>query len=44
MNGRERIMAALGLGIPDRVPVWDWFDEAVTLGVAERLGLESHGA
>lgn len=43
MNGRQRIQTALAGGIPDRVPTWDWFDEAVTLGVAEQLGLESHG-
>ncbi len=42
MNGRQRVMTALGLGVPDRVPTWDWFDEAVTLGVAEHLGLKSH--
>lgn len=43
MNGRQRIQVALGRGVPDRVPTWDWFDEPVTLGVAEYLGLESHG-
>ncbi len=37
-------MVALDLGTPDRVPTWDWFDEAVTIGVAERLGLKGHGA
>ncbi|MCP4316395.1 MAG: hypothetical protein GY789_10355 [Hyphomicrobiales bacterium] len=37
-------MTALDLGVPDRVPTWDWFDEAVTIGVAEVLGLEGHGA
>lgn len=42
MNGRQRIMTALDRGVPDRVPTWDWFDEPVTLGVAEYLGLESH--
>ena len=44
MNSRDRILTALDLGTPDRVPTWDWFDEAVTLGVAELLGLESHGS
>ncbi len=43
MNSRERILTALDLGIPDRVPSWDWFDETVTIGVAELLGLEGHG-
>ncbi len=43
MNSRERIMTALNLGIPDRVPTWDWFDEFVTLGVADILNLKSHG-
>ncbi|MCP5073581.1 MAG: hypothetical protein GY947_09855, partial [Rhodobacteraceae bacterium] len=43
MNSRERFMTALDLGIPDRVPTWDWFDEAVTLGVADVLGLKSYG-
>ncbi len=42
MNSRERIMTALDLGIPDRVPTWEWFDEAVTLGVADILGLKRH--
>lgn len=43
MNGRERIRTALNQGIPDMVPTWDWFDEPVTLGVADYLGLRSHG-
>ncbi len=43
MNSRERIITALDLGIPDRVPTWDWFDEAVTIGVADVLGLKRHG-
>ncbi len=42
MNSRERLMTALDLGIPDRVPTWDWFDEAVTIGVAEVLGLNGY--
>jgi uroporphyrinogen decarboxylase len=42
MNSRERFLTALDLGIPDRVPTWDWFDEAVTIGVAEILGLKGH--
>ncbi len=42
MNSRDRIMTALGLGVPDRVPTWDWFDEALTIGVAEVLGVKSH--
>ncbi|MCP4184256.1 MAG: hypothetical protein GY761_13230 [Hyphomicrobiales bacterium] len=42
MNSRERFMTALELGVPDRVPTWDWFDEAVTIGVANVLGLEHH--
>ncbi len=44
MNSRERIMTALDLGTPDRVPTWDWFDEAVTIGVAEILELKGHSA
>ncbi len=43
MNSKERLLTALDLGTPDRVPTWDWFDEAVTLGVADLLGLKSHG-
>ncbi len=35
-------MTALDLGVPDRVPTWDWFDEAVTIGVADVLGLKHH--
>ncbi|MCP4980062.1 MAG: hypothetical protein GY935_06160 [Gammaproteobacteria bacterium] len=35
-------MTALALGTPDRVPTWDWFDEAVTIGVADILGLKAH--
>ncbi len=42
MNSRERVMTALALGTPDRVPTWDWFDEAVTIGVADILGLKAH--
>ncbi|MCP4045855.1 MAG: hypothetical protein GY732_07710, partial [Gammaproteobacteria bacterium] len=42
MNSRERIIAALELGVPDRVPTWDWFDEAVAIGVADILGLKGH--
>ncbi|MCP4072439.1 MAG: hypothetical protein GY742_11960 [Hyphomicrobiales bacterium] len=42
MNARERLMTALELGVPDRVPTWDWFDEAVTIGVADVLGLKHH--
>ncbi len=42
MNSRDRMMIALDLGIPDRVPTWDWFDEAVTIGIAELLKLDSH--
>ncbi len=44
MNSRERILTALDRGIPDRVPTWDWFDEAVTIGVADILGLKGHDA
>ncbi len=43
MTPKERFMCALELGTPDRVPMWDWFDEPVTLGVAEQLGLTSKG-
>ncbi len=42
MNSRERLLTALDLGIPDRVPTWDWFDEAVTINIAAILGLKSH--
>jgi len=42
MNSRARLMTALDLGIPDRVPTWEWFDEAVTIGVAEILGIKNH--
>ncbi|MCC2110512.1 MAG: hypothetical protein KDJ16_00585 [Hyphomicrobiales bacterium] len=42
MTGRDRLMTALRRGTPDRVPTWDWFDEAVTLGVADLLGLKHH--
>jgi len=42
MNSRERVMAALELGIPDRVPTWEWFDEAITIGVADILGIKGH--
>lgn len=40
MNGRDRMMTALSNGQPDRVPMFDWFDEAVVWGVAELLGLD----
>ena len=43
MTGKERIRIALNQGMPDMVPTWDWLDEPVTLGVAEYLGLKSHG-
>jgi len=39
MDGKQRTLTALARGIPDRVPMWDWFDEAVLLGVGQRLGL-----
>lgn len=42
MNSRERFMTALDRGVPDRVPTWDWFDEAVTVDVAAILGLKGH--
>ncbi|MCP5088899.1 MAG: hypothetical protein GY952_19105 [Rhodobacteraceae bacterium] len=42
MNSRQRFLTALDLGSPDRVPTWDWFDEAVTIGVADVLGLKRH--
>ncbi len=42
MSSRERLMTALDLGIPDRVPTWDWFDEAVTIGIGDILGLKTH--
>ncbi|WP_371228988.1 uroporphyrinogen decarboxylase family protein [Roseovarius sp. 2305UL8-3] len=42
MNGRERTLKALNLEIPDRVPMYDWFDEPLTIGVAEKLGLLTH--
>lgn len=38
MNGRERFLCALGGGVPDRVPVFDWIDEKVVWGMAELLG------
>ncbi|MCP3968729.1 MAG: hypothetical protein GY717_00105 [Rhodobacteraceae bacterium] len=39
MNSKQRFLTALGLGIPDRVPMWDWFDEPVVYDVAAELGL-----
>jgi len=42
MKPKQRLMTALALGVPDRVPTWDWFDEAVTIGVADLLGLKHH--
>ncbi len=43
MNGRERFLCALEGGVPDRVPVFDWFDEEVVWGVADLLGWDVSG-
>ena len=43
MNCRERFLTALDLGKPDRVPIFDWIDEAVSVGVLQTLGLEAPG-
>ncbi len=40
MNSRERMLTAISGGQPDRVPMYDWIDEEVVWGMAERLGLE----
>ncbi len=42
MNSRERIITLLDRGTPDLVPTWDWFDEAVTLGIKSHGGKASH--
>ena len=39
MTSRERFQTALDLGIPDRVPMLDYIDEKVILGMAEIMGL-----
>ncbi len=41
MNGRERMLAALSLEQPDRVPAFDWFDERVIWGMAEQMGQDT---
>jgi uroporphyrinogen decarboxylase len=41
MNSRERMLTALSRGQPDRVPVFDWIDEKVILGLAALLGYET---
>ncbi len=42
MNSQERFLTALNRGVPDRVPTWDWFDEAVLIEISEILGLKGH--
>ncbi len=44
MNGRERMMTALSLEQPDRVPVFDWIDERIVWGMAELLGHDTGAA
>ena len=39
MTNRERFQTALALGVPDRVPMLDYIDEKVILGMAEIMGL-----
>ncbi len=39
MTSRERFQTALDLGVPDRVPMLDYIDEKVILGMAEIMGL-----
>ncbi len=43
MNCRDRILTALDLGKPDRVPIFDWIDEAVSVGVLQALGKDAPG-
>ncbi len=40
MNSKQRVVAALNREQPDRVPTFDWIDEAVILGLAELLGID----
>ena len=40
MNCRERFLTALERGQPDRVPTYDWIDDAVSAEVARYLGLD----
>ena len=39
MTSRERFQTALDLGVPDRVPMLDYIDEKVILGMDEIMGL-----
>ena len=39
MTPKERFQTALDLGVPDRVPMMDYIDEKVILGMAEIMGL-----
>lgn len=39
MTPKERFQTALDLGIPDRVPMLDYIDEKIILGMAEIMGL-----
>ncbi len=41
MTPKERFTTALNLGIPDRVPMFDYIDEKVILGMADLLGLNA---
>ncbi|MEM7343977.1 MAG: uroporphyrinogen decarboxylase family protein [Chloroflexota bacterium] len=41
MTPRERFTTALALGIPDKVPIVDYIDEKVILGMANLLGLNA---
>ncbi len=33
MNSKKRFLTALNLGVPERVPTWDRFDEAVLIAL-----------
>ncbi len=41
MTQKKCFITALNLGIPDRVPMFDYIDEKVVIGLADLLGLES---
>ncbi len=41
MTPKKRFVTALNLGIPDRVPMFDYMDEKIVIGLANLLDLES---
>ncbi len=41
MKSIERFTTALNLGVPDRVPMLDYIDEKVIIGMAKILGIDS---